>query len=152
MIQSGVKVNWCKLLGAPVDNYAKDGKEWTVDLIFEDEALVGVREAGFATEAYLKTLKDGTENVFKYRRNAVRKDGEPAKPIEVVDKYGKPWDSNILIGNGSTVTIKYFLTTMESGKNEGKQKLVLTGVKVDDLVEYAAEDNFQFEEDPAETW
>lgn len=143
MILQNVKLNWCKLLGAPRPNYAQDGFEWTVDVVLDDAQVKELQSMNIGD--YIKE-KDGV-TFIKMRRNAEKYGGGNNDPIPVLDRYGDPWDESVNIGNGSTADIQFLMNEMSRGKNKGKAKPVLLKVKINELVEYAggAGDGFSFD-------
>ncbi len=107
------KASYAKILGDPVTNYAKDGKEWKMDLELEgDDVLKELNKEGLKDkiknkEGYL----DGAP-YMSFKHAATRLDKKTGqivenKPIRVFDAKGQPWDTEQLIGNGSVVDVKF---------------------------------------------
>jgi hypothetical protein len=106
------KARWFKVLGEPVDGYVKPGmkpdprnKEWSFDLVLSDVGVKAALKNGVPADK-IKTNKDG-ESVIKFRRRAIKADGNPAKPIDVFDDQGKPWDRSKAIGNDSVINVMF---------------------------------------------
>jgi hypothetical protein len=141
MILQNVKLNWTKLIGEPRLNYSEDGYEWSVDVVVDKSHIKALEAENLGD--YLRE-KNG-ETFFKYRRPSVRSSGEAANPVPVLDKFGKSWDPSVLIGNGTTADVQIIMSEMKRGKNKGKNKPTVIKVKVNDLVEYNAGEDFTFD-------
>lgn len=115
-------LHWAKVIGDPVDNYNKDGKEWVSDLALDKD---GVKQ--------LKGIKLNGKNVFnikdkddergefitfkqKYRTWTDKTTGEEkhSEPIKIMDAAGKKWDGS-KIGNGTAADVK--LKIVDYGKS-----------------------------------
>lgn len=106
------KARWTKILGAPVDGYTKPGfkpdpknKEWSFDLVLSEVGVKSALAQGVSPDK-IKKNKDG-ESVLKFKRKAYKQDGTEAKPIEVVDDRGNPWDRSVMIGNDSVLNVMF---------------------------------------------
>lgn len=140
------KIRYAKILGEPVDNYDKDGMEWTFEI-----------EATDATKAILKAKRcknrfksiDGVDYT-KFQRDSVKKDGSAAKPFIVYDAYGDPWDQEKLIGNGSLVAVKVLFSERE---HEGKRfnKASAYEIVVVEHVPYTKDSGFNFKDKGEDT-
>ena len=142
-VLKNVKLNWAKLTGEPRLNYSEDGYEWSVDVVIDADhrELLEAENIG----DYFKE-KNG-ETFFKYRRPSVYANGNPAKPVRVIDSNGKAWDPEVALGNGTTADIQITMTEMKRGKNKGTFKPTVLAVRVTDLVEYnPGGDDFGFSE------
>jgi len=114
--------NWMKVLGDPVDNYNKDGKEWTLDFTPDAAAVAELRRLG--VDHKLKNKGDERENFLTLKQRATKPDGTPARPITVVDARNHLWDPKIdargevtnKIGNMSTVEVKLDVVDYGKGK------------------------------------
>jgi hypothetical protein len=111
------KGNWMKILGAPVLNYAGDGKEWTMDITPDEEGIATLREVGLADR--LKNKGDDRGEFIPFRQREKRMDGTLNRPVSVVDADGNPWPQDKLIGNGSTVDVKFEVKDYGKGKKAG---------------------------------
>lgn len=127
------KAHYAKILGKPVPNYSKDGFEWKMDLEIDDPTVKELRSAGIGDRVKQKEgyLDGGPYLTLKQR--AHNNDGEPNKPPRVVDKTGKPWSDDDLIGNESTVDTKIAIVDYGVGKKKG---VYIRGVRVLDHVPY----------------
>lgn len=150
MILKGT-IAWAKILGKPTKNYAGDGEEWTVDFAPDEAGIKALTEAGVAEK--IKPVEDskGRTHVLgapyvKFSKPSVTSKGLPNKPFIVVDKYGEPWDDEVLLGNGTKVSI--IVTIAEGEKPKPWIKPYLTKVRVDELVPYG--EDFDDYETPAE--
>lgn len=127
------KAYWAKVLGDPVDNYSKDGKEWTIDVALDREAL-GILK-GLGLDHKVRSKDDGRGPFVTFtRRELKRRTGAPNTPIRVVDFDNKVWDKSKPIGNGSTVQVKF--NTFEPQARGAKKGYAILEVKVLDWVEY----------------
>lgn len=142
-----VILNWCKLNPAkPVDNYAGDATQWELQASIpvkrreEFEIFGKVKEV---TEGKIKCVQRG------FQKKAVKADGTPAKPVEVVDIYKNSIDPKT-IGNGSKGNILLMLKDYEI-KNPKTGKVTKSGttamlikLQVTELVEYVPTGNGNF--------
>ena len=117
---------YAKVLGDPVLNYDKDGKEWKFDFIPDAQKETAKDLAGYGIGDRLrsKTKKDGTDlyegkKFMSFRQREFTKDGKSNEPIAVVDALGKPWDDNALIGNGSRIDVRFAVVDYGEGKKHG---------------------------------
>lgn len=95
---------WMKVLGEPVDNYGKDGKEWTGDVTVDDEARAVLEAAGVADK--IKN-KDERGDFLAFKQKATRRNGESNRPITIVDARNRPWPQDVKIGNESLIELKF---------------------------------------------
>lgn len=140
------EIRWAKVLGDPVDNYQGDGKEWTFDLVLDESSLSKIEELGYE---HLKDLKDENDTVKRkgcVLRMKKKFNPDHPYPIKVVDKDGKSWNDEALIGNGSLVDVK--IEAISFGKMMG---LYPRAIRVNKHVAYEAKDPFaDFDEDDVE--
>lgn len=143
------KVYWARVLGDPVLNYNKDGKEWKLDFVPNEEGLETIKKLGI--EGRLKEDKKGNMpgKFLHFKQSELRKpdkDGVVKKndPIKVVDSDNKPWDQNTLIGNGSDADVKFEVVDYGAGKFAG---IYIRGLRVLKLVPYEAQEFRPLEED-----
>lgn len=122
MIQG--KVQWFKVLGKPVEGYEKGekDKQWEFDIVLTPALKAQLEALEFPGK--VREYKDGTEYI-KFTKKAYNKDGEANKPIRVVGPTGEDWDRSIMIGNGSTVNVKFNIQDWEFGKKTGKRVSIL---------------------------
>lgn len=145
MILENCKIYWSKVIGDPRPNYTKDGTEWSFDLALTDEAKKQLKAAGAAS--YFKDTGDDRGTFVHLKRKGVKNDGNPAKPIAVVDHQNNPWDGR-LIGNGSTVNVSVAMN--EYGDKVKKIQISPLAIQVWDYVEYKPKATFATK-DTAET-
>lgn len=147
---------WAKVLGKPQDGYTKGEREWSIDIGVDDKAADKYLSEG-GSDFYLKTKDNHPANgrYIPFKRKEIKQDGTPAKPIEVVDNKGNPWDPSVKIGNGSVVNFKFALNEITSGK-EKRLKPSLIALQVWELVPYEGSGDDDYQEFPdvtnEETW
>jgi hypothetical protein len=110
-------VHWAKVLGDPVMNYQGDGREWTVDLTPDAEGIAKLEELGLGDR--IKDKGDDRGRFMQFRQREKRKDGSLNRSIAVMDVDGNPWPATDLIGNGSTVDLKFEYKDYGAGKFAG---------------------------------
>lgn len=134
---------YAKILGKPRMNYNKDGTEWTMDFVPDNNSVATMKKLGIKDRLKSKEGHPAGDDAeyIRIRRKGEKKDfpsGEIIKntPVDVVDKFKKPWNENTLIGNGSEVFIK--IAVSPQAKPGMKARVTLMGVLVKDLVPYEA--------------
>lgn len=128
------KASYAMILGDPVLNYSKDGKEWKIDLVIDDDTAKEFKAAGLGDRVKSKaTYLDGRKHVT-FKQAEFRRDETPNKPINVMDILGEPWDQNTLIGNESDLEITFANQDYGPGKKNG---MYIRSVRVLKLVPYA---------------
>lgn len=108
------KLQYARVLGEPVLNYNKDGKEWKFDFIPLDQKEAAKRLKELGVRDRLRSLKnkddepryDGVE-YMSFKQKATKADGSDNTPINVVDASGNGWDQDKLIGNDTVVDLKF---------------------------------------------
>jgi hypothetical protein len=140
------KTMYAKILGAPVLNYSKDGLEWKTDLVINKNTVKELKAYGIQDRVKQKDEFADGEPYLSFKSSELRKDGSKNSPIEVVDITGKPWNHDVLIGNGSDVDVKFAVVDYGVGKKRG---VYIRSVRVLKLVPYN-KDNFApiAEDDP----
>lgn len=142
------KAHWCKLLGKPRDSYDGKKQEWSVDIEWDKEGLKALQEFGI-DRFYVKKgkpNKDGSPSaltgkpVTKLTRNALRSDGSKANPVVIRDENGEPWDTSVLIGNGSVVNLKLMKFEVKLPNQPARMKPYLLEMQVWNLVPYEGND------------
>ena len=100
------KTSYAKILGDPVLNYSKDGKEWKMDVVIDDSVEKEMKAAGVGDRVKSKKeYLDGRKYVT-FKQAEYRRDGETKNdPITVVDILGDDWNQKTLLGNESDVEI-----------------------------------------------
>jgi hypothetical protein len=135
--------SYAKVLGAAPPGYDNGPAEWTVDVVLDEQGKKDFLASG-ADQFYIKTDKEGREFV-RFTRKAIKKNGEEAKPIQVVGPDGKDWDQKTLIGNGSVLNVKFALNEIEHKKQKRLKPSVL-GIQVWEHVPYKAKSDFPIKE------
>ena len=140
------KASFAKILGEPVLNYSKDGKEWKMDLLLTNkDSLKELKAAGIANRVKRKEGYLNGEPFMSFKQAEYRKDGVTKnEPIKVVDIKGNPWDDDKLIGNGSDVDVKFVKMDFGPGKKPG---VYIRAVRVLNLVPYEGKDFAPVSED-----
>jgi len=117
------KLHWAKVLGDPVDDYDKTGKEWAFDLALDSD---GVRQMNAlkVQGKPVKNIKDkGDERGefinFRQRYREIGDSGKFTQPITVLDAAGKPWNQDEKIGNGTVADVKFKVVDYGKGKYAG---------------------------------
>ena len=124
--------HYAKVLGKPAWGYEKQYKEWSIDVAISADTRTALIAAGMDSAA-IKNKGDDRGDFITFKRREFKKDGEPGKPIEVVDKKQQAWDHAKLIGNGSKINAKIALNE-QVGKKGLKPGIIK--LQVVDLVEY----------------
>lgn len=109
------KTMYCKVLGDPILDYDKTGKEYKFDFIPNDPKATAKELASYGIGDRLrsKTVKSTGEDLYEgqkfmsFRQREYTKAGKLNERIEVVDALGKPWPQDKLIGNGSVIDVKF---------------------------------------------
>lgn len=134
------KTSYAKVLGDPVLNYSKDGKEWKLDLLIDPAVEKEFKAAGIADRVKRKDgYLDGKPHVsFKqaeFRRNPDPITGEMKRndPIKVTDILGDAWDQKTLLGNGTDVDVTFAVQDYGPGKKKG---VYIRSIRVLKLVPY----------------
>ena len=134
------KTSYAKILGDPVLNYSKDGKEWKMDILIDDATEKEFKAAGIGDrvkrkEGYLDNKPFVTFKQAEFRRNPDPDTGLPKRndPIKVTDILDDPWDHKRLLGNGTDVDVTFAVQDHGPGKKRG---MYLRSVRVLKLVPY----------------
>ena len=136
---------WAKVL-TPVDNYGKDGKEFTIDFVPDEESMERYR-AEFGN----KKLKPAVGNNGKPHASGTDylKLTRPVKPnlppVEVVDRAGNPWPKSALIGNGSAVSLIVSVREGTLGNGQKWKTPGLNKIRVDEHVPIG--EDFEYEDE-----
>lgn len=147
---------WAKVVGKPVKAYNPGEFEWTIDVAIDEATRKALAKAGLGDR--VKNKGDDRGDFIQFKRKSVKADGEPAKPIAIVDSKGQPWDDKTLIGNGSIVNVKFIINeiTMQNGRKILKPNILK--MQVWEHVPYESKgDDFPVKEDnetkgKAEEW
>lgn len=137
------------------DKYNPAG--WSFDLAIDEATVKALEKKGVKGKTFRN--KDDERGTFiTLRRNAVKKNGEPSVPVEVVDANKNPWPSGKLIGNGSILNVIVSINAREFQGQKFPPKPSLVSAQVWELVEYnATEGGFPTQQESgvaseAETW
>lgn len=125
---------WAKILGAPKWGYENQYKEWSIDVAIDSKTKKKLLAEGMS-EAYVRNKGDEKGDFLTFKRRETKKDGEPAKPFQVIGPDKAPWPQNKLIGNGSTVNILVLFNEAKHG-----MKPALIKLQVVELKEYEGDD------------
>jgi hypothetical protein len=94
---------------------------------------------GLPFKTYLNEKGEETDLwKFSFNRNTTTKRGNPVGPPVVQDAKGKPWPTDLLIGNGSTGKVAFTYYSWDSPEGGKGLSLQLEAVRVLTLVEYTA--------------
>jgi hypothetical protein len=111
------KLFWAKVLGEPVDNYSKDGKEWTFDLSPDADGLQTLEDVGLTGK--IKNKEDDRGDFIQFRQKEKRRDGSLNRRISVTDAQGNPWPADKLLGNETVADVKFEKKDYGEGKHPG---------------------------------
>jgi hypothetical protein len=125
------KVYWAKVLGAPRPNFNGDAREWTFEFEPDEDGLKIIKDHKLTDR--LKDKHEGRGKYLVLKRSELTKDGEPNKHIRVYDNDDQPWDSETLIGNGSSAVVKIDIRDYGTGKKKG---IYPVAIKIKELVSY----------------
>ena len=145
------KLQYAKVLGDPVPNYAKDGKEWKFDFIPNDPVAAAKELKSLGVGERLRSLEDSNGNprydgrkYMSFKQKAERNDGSPNQPIKVVDIKGKAWPEDNLLGNETIVDLKFVVIDNGKGRFAG---VYPRSIRVLDHVPYATQEFEPINED-----
>ena len=113
------KAMYAKVLGDPVLNFSKDGKEWAVDLLIDAATAKEFKGMGIADRVKRREDRYDGQPYVHFRQRYEKMGGGTNDPITVVDILGKAWDQKALIGNGSTVDVQFAVRDYGIGKKAG---------------------------------
>ena len=133
---------WMKVLGDPVDNFGKDGKEWVFDLTPDANGKKLLKK--LKLDDRIKNKADDRGDFITMKQRATKMNGEANRPINVVDKFGKQWDRNEKLGNGTDVDVKFNIKDYGPGKRMG---VYPQAIMVLNHVAYEAQDFAPLSED-----
>lgn len=125
-------------------NYNKDGKEWKLDLVIDDEVEKELKKQGLGDRVkYKDNYVDGRPHIT-LKQPELRKDGTANDPLRIVDAKNQPWDTTKELGNGSVVDVKLNIKDYGKGKKKG---VYIRAIRVVKLVEYVRDDFEPIRED-----
>lgn len=127
---------YAKVLGAPKPAYNPGEKEWSIDVCVSPDTVAKLGTLGLSHEVKTKGDARGIFVSFK-RRELKKKTGLPNGPITVLDQFAKGWPAEKLIGNGSTVSVKFKTFDVPAfGKRPAHKGWAILEIRVLDHVEY----------------
>lgn len=109
-------------------NYNEDGKEWKFDFCPNDPANAAKELKRLGVEDRLRRTPSAKDDYFdgqpymSFKQNEFKKDGEPNKPIRVLQKDGEtPWPQTeeAELGNNTVVDLKFVVIDNGKGKFKG---------------------------------
>lgn len=133
--------NWAKVIGEPRKNNFDDYREWTVDVSLDKEGLALFKKLGVSDR--LRDPKDGDNRgkFYTFKQKEFRADGTANDPIKIfgVGPGGDPtpWPEGKLIGNGSTLNVKFKFQPAEGKKKAG---VYIRAIQVLDLIKYESQE------------
>ena len=129
------KAQYAKVLGEPMLNYNKDGKEWKIDVIFADEKGIKAeaKKLGIADRVKQKDDYADGKPYMTFKQAEYKRNGEANERVKVTDILGNPWPQDKLIGNGSDIDVKFVVVDYGPGKKHG---IYIRSIRVLKLVEY----------------
>lgn len=128
------KAQYAKVLGEPMLNYNKDGKEWKIDLVLADKGtLAEAKKLGIGDRIKQKDDYVDGQSYMTFKQAEFKRDGSANDPIKVTDILGNAWPKDKLIGNGSDVDVKFVVIDYGPGKKSG---VYIRSIRVLKLVEY----------------
>lgn len=161
---------WPKIVGrnAAVENYDRNGYEWTFELEPEDTSFLKehrlldrlkdpftyaekLEQDGEDEKAEaVRAANEGRGDYLILRKPTKTKDGEDTDPFRIYDKDNEPWGEERLIGNKSKADVKLKIVDWGPGK---KKSIYCMAIRVTDYVpyessEFAAMDREEEDEAP----
>lgn len=134
------KLSWAKILGDPVVNYNKDGREWTFELEPNEAGIQTFLKHGLEDRIKGKGYNIGTKGqhadrapFLQFKKPELNRDGEPNQPIRIYNEDDEAWDQKSLIGNGSTADVKLDIRDYGVGKKKG---VYPAAIRITDHVQY----------------
>jgi len=148
MLLNNIELMWCKVGKNAGTKYGSEEKEWSVDCLCSDKQSKNWVKSEHATKE--RVTEDG-KKFIKLTKNCIKRDGNPAQLIKVIDKHGNDVDP-LTVGNGSKANVQYTTFEWEMAGRSGV-KAILTALQITDLVEYSGHgtSEFEIEEQPEVT-
>lgn len=145
------KVFWAKVLGDPVPNYNRDGKEWTLDFEPDAEGIALMKREGLTEKIKGKGYNTGKNNQWaektpfvRFVHKEFRSNGKPNDPITVCDARNRIWDPDVKIGNETLAEVKFNSADYGKGKPKG---LYIQALRILDLKPYVRQEFAPLPED-----
>lgn len=150
---------WCRVVGKPYTS-TYGNLEWSTDVKVDAKTKKYLLGLG-VPEDKIRHDDKGEYDFIQFKRAGVKRDGEPAQAIAIVDDQVEPWDNGKLIGNGSTAKVRFALNERKdprTGRSFLKPSIV--AIQVLEHVPYTGGGGFQpvagkakpKTKAPAETW
>jgi hypothetical protein len=130
------KTSYAKILGDPVLNYSKDGKEWKMDLVIDPDTVKEFKAAGIGDRVKSKPEYLDGQDYVTFKQAEFRRSGDKNDPIPVVDILGDEWNAKQLLGNGTDVEVTFAVVDHGAGKKKG---MYIRQVRVLKLVPYSGD-------------
>jgi len=136
------KAMYAKVLGDPVLNYNKDGKEWKVDLALTPETVKEAKALGIGDRIKRAQPKEDEPDkplyldghpYMSFKQAEYTKAGKKNDPIPVKDILGNPWPQDRLIGNGSDIDLRFAVVTTPG---KAKKSAYIRSIRVLNHVPY----------------
>jgi hypothetical protein len=136
----------------PNRNLNKDAPTWEVQIRTKDKAVKKMWQEMNLNVTLVEPDDDsGVYYRVNLKKKSVKKDGEPAKPVELVDGRLKPIDPDT-IGNGSIANVRVFQHDYEFQGKKGIASVLMAVQLVKHIVYVPKEgDGERFEETDTET-
>lgn len=143
------KAHWAKVLGAPLLNTFSGVREHSIDITPDEAGLAEIKRIGAPKLRDPGPKDTRTAQFVTFRHKETREDrqsGEIVKndPIKIVDAAGTPWPQDKLIGNESTVDLKFSVKAYGPGKPKG---VYVKAIRVLELNEYVRQEFAPLSED-----
>lgn len=128
---------YARVMGPPMDNFDKDGKEWKLDFIIDDNKdLARLKKLGVSDRVKQKEdYLDGAPHMT-LRQKAQRKENNQLvdnDPPAIEDIFGKEWNPKTALGNYTVIDIKLRIADYGKGFKKG---IYINGIRVLELVPY----------------
>lgn len=138
------KLSYAKILGTPVVNYNKDGREWKLDLELTSDAAVKELKGYGVDIKQRENYLDGAPYIT-LKQAEKKADGSDNRPPRVVEIDGKTqWDETKLIGNETVADVKIAIMDNGPGKRQSKY---IRGVRILEHVPYESTEFAPLSED-----
>ena len=131
------ETSYAKILGDPVLNYSKDGKEWKMDLMIDAGTVKEFKAAGIGDRVKEKKEYLNGNPFVTFKQAEFRRDGTENRPVKVTNILGDDWDQKNLLGNGTVVDVTFAVQDHGPGKKKG---MYIRSVRVLKHVPYEKDD------------
>jgi hypothetical protein len=124
---------FAKVLGDPVWNYERNGKEWTLEMKPDEDGLALLEELEVAD----RINKGPDKDRILFRQREFQANGKKNRPITVTDAEDHLWPQDVLIGNKSIIDFKF--KYVDNGKGR-KASLFPQGIRVLEHIPYVRQE------------